>query len=201
MEEKINCPCKKKSCPRHGNCTECRKHHAESKRQWPVKCEKYISIRLFEPGDESELSKVISRTLEVSNKEDYSPDYLQEIIKSYSPDAITKRAGESHFYVVTDRKKIIGCGGITGYWGSTTESYLISIFVLPEYQGRGIGKRIIDTLEADEYFTRAWRTELASSITAVGFYRKLGYEFKDGITAPDEHMVVRLEKRKYTMYP
>ena len=35
-----NCPCKKKKCERHGKCDECRKHHAESKRQRPVYCEK-----------------------------------------------------------------------------------------------------------------------------------------------------------------
>lgn len=35
-----NCPCKKKKCERHGKCDECRKHHAESKRQRPVACEK-----------------------------------------------------------------------------------------------------------------------------------------------------------------
>ena len=35
-----NCPCKKKKCERHGNCDECRKHHAESKRQRPVYCER-----------------------------------------------------------------------------------------------------------------------------------------------------------------
>lgn len=35
-----HCPCKKKKCERHGNCDECRKYHAESKRQRPVACEK-----------------------------------------------------------------------------------------------------------------------------------------------------------------
>ena len=35
-----NCPCKKKKCDRHGKCDECRKHHAESKRQMPVACER-----------------------------------------------------------------------------------------------------------------------------------------------------------------
>lgn len=35
-----NCPCRRKRCERHGNCEECRKHHAESKRQIPVACEK-----------------------------------------------------------------------------------------------------------------------------------------------------------------
>ncbi len=34
-----NCPCKRKKCPRHGNCEACRKHHAESKRQRPCTCE------------------------------------------------------------------------------------------------------------------------------------------------------------------
>jgi|GEM_PF-984026 len=117
-------------------------------------------------------------------------------IDSHSPEVIAERAKDAHFYAACDREKIIGCGGITGYWGSTTESYLLSIFVLPKYQGRGIGRRIVETLENDEYFSRAWRTEVGSSVTAVNFYRKLGYEFKNGITEPDEFHVVRLEKRK-----
>ena len=34
----VNCPCKKTKCVRHGNCEECRKHHAGSKRKRP--CER-----------------------------------------------------------------------------------------------------------------------------------------------------------------
>ena len=34
------CPCRKKNCERRGKCDECRKHHAEAKRQRPVACEK-----------------------------------------------------------------------------------------------------------------------------------------------------------------
>lgn len=43
MNEKttyLNCPCKKKSCPRHGDCEACRRHHADSKYKRPVYCEK-----------------------------------------------------------------------------------------------------------------------------------------------------------------
>lgn len=36
--DKVNCPCKKRKCVRHGNCEECRKHHAESKSPRP--CER-----------------------------------------------------------------------------------------------------------------------------------------------------------------
>ena len=91
---------------------------------------------------------------------------------------------------------VIGCGGITGYWGSETESYLVTVFVLPAYQGRGIDRMMIETMEADEYFHRAWRTEVGSSLSAVHFYRKMDYTYKDGIAAPDKDGVVRPEKRR-----
>ena len=191
-----NCPCKKKSCPRHGDCEACRKHHADSKRKRPVYCERNFVVRKFRDGDETAVSDVIRTTLKVSNAHDYSAEFIKETIECYSPEAIAKRAADSHFYVAVDGKKVIGCGGITGYWGSTTESYLVSVFVLPEYQRKGIGKRIVEALEKDEYFIRAWRTEVGSSITAVSFYLKLGYEYKNGITSPDEFGVIRLEKRK-----
>ena len=68
--------------------------------------------------------------------------------------------------------------------------------ILPDYRGKGIGRRIVETLESDEYFRRARRTEVGSSLTAVQFYRKMGYQFKNGITDADEDGVVRLEKKK-----
>lgn len=40
----------------------------------------------------------------------------------------------------------------------------------------------MEALEADEIFTRARRTEVGASITAVPFYLKLGYAFKNGVT-------------------
>lgn len=188
------CPCKKKSCPRHGDCEACRKHHADPKRQRPVYCDKKISIRRFRKGDEADVSHVICTTLSISNSKDHSAEFIEESINNHSPSLVALRAEESHFYVVLDGRKIIGCGGITGYWGSETESYIVSVFVLPEYQGRGIGRKIIETLEADEFFLRAWRTEIGSSLTAVDFYRKMGYEYKNGVTSLDKYGVIRLEK-------
>ena len=97
-------------------------------------------------------------------------------------------------YVVCDKERIVGCGAIGGYWGSTTESILLTIFVLPEYQGKGIGKLIIHTLEHDEFFLRAKRIEIPASITAVEFYRKMGYNYKNGIAELDDEQLYRLEK-------
>lgn len=120
--------------------------------------EERIFIRPYKIGDEIKISKLIAYTLRISNRKDYSPEYIEETIKEHSPEFFLSRKKEAHFYVVCNHQKIIGCGGITGYWGSTTESYLLSIFVLPEYQRKGIGKMIIETLESDYFFKRAWRT-------------------------------------------
>lgn len=155
-----------------------------------------ISIRPYRAGDEEEISALVAYTMPISNGKDYSPEYIEAIIREHSPGFFAEQAKTGHFYAAFDGEKMIGCGGITEYRGSTSESYLMSIFVLPEYQGRGVGRRIMETLEKDVFFVRARRTELAASITAVDFYRKLGYTFKDGISEPDEHEVVRMEKRK-----
>lgn len=97
-------------------------------------------------------------------------------------------------YVACDATQIVGCGAIAGYWGSITESILLTIFVLPEYQGKGVGKQIIQTLEKDEYFLRANRIEIPASITATPFYLKMGYNYKNGIDKPDSEGLIRLEK-------
>lgn len=182
--------------PPHGDCRICREYHAAPTSKRPAYCERKIAVRKFRKGDETAVADVIRTTLTVSNISDYSPEFIKDNVESHYPEVMAKRAEESHFYVVTDGKKVIGCGGITGYWGSTTESYLVSVFILPEYQRKGIGRRIIETLESDEYFASAWRTEVGSSLTAVNFYCKMGYEYKNGVTSPDEYGVIRLEKRK-----
>ena len=89
---------------------------------------------------------------------------------------------------------IIGCGAIGPYWGSETESSLFTIFVLPEHQGRGIGRKIVQTLEQDEFALRAKRIEIPASITACEFYRKMGYDYKNGVNTVDDEMLFRLEK-------
>ena len=121
---------------------------------------------------------------------------MDALIETETPEHVLQRASWTHFYVVVDKQQIIGCGAIGPYWGKEDESSLFTIFVLPEYQGKGIGRAIIDTLEKDEYFLRAHRIEIPASITGVPFYLKMGYNYKDGITEPDEEHLIRLEKNR-----
>lgn len=153
-----------------------------------------ITARRFERSDAEAVSRVITRTMRISNSKDYPPEELDGLIAQFTPEGVIQRASWTHFYVFCDGEEIVGCGAIGSYWGSETESSLFTIFVLPEYQGRGVGRKIVETLEADEYALRATRIEIPASITGCQFYRKLGYDYKNGIDKPDEEHLYRLEK-------
>lgn len=152
-----------------------------------------MKIRMFREEDAAKTARLIAETLKTSNSKDYSEECIEANIASHSAEVLIERAKEGHMYVACDGLHIVGCGAIAGYYGSRTESILLTIFVLPEYQGRGIGRQIVETLEQDEYFLRAKRIEVPASITGVGFYRKLGYDYKNGIAELDGE-VYRLEK-------
>ena len=156
-------------------------------------------IRSFCEADAEKVSALIIHTLQASNSKDYSAETISALEKKMQPSGVLERASWTHFYVAEEGGDIIGCGAIGPYWGSETESSLFNIFVLPEYQGKGVGRKIIETLEQDGFFLRAERVEVPASITGVGFYRKLGYEYKNGIDRPDEERMYRLEKNRKTL--
>ena len=153
-----------------------------------------MEIRRFREDDAEAVSALIIRTIRISNVKDYPAELMEEVVKSQQPANVLHRAGWTHFYVVENEGSIIGCGAIGPYWGKTDESSLFTIFVLPEYQGRGVGRRIIETLEQDEFFLRAKRIEIPSSITAVNFYRRMGYDYKNGVKELEDGVMYRLEK-------
>ena len=151
-------------------------------------------IRRFEESDAQEVSDLIARTLREVNIKDYSIEYIENDVKILTPEYLIERLKCTHGYVVCKDNKLVGCGSIGPYWGSEEESSLFTIFVLPEYQGKGIGRKIIETLEDDEYFLRAKRIEIPASITACQFYRKFGYDYKNRIDKVDSEQLYRLEK-------
>ena len=140
-----------------------------------------MNIRLVKDGEYKAVADMIARALNNSAFSKFYPqcsiDYIQECLDA---EGVKKRASWTHFYVLLDNDNIIGCGAIGPYYDSLEESSLFSIFVDSAYQGKGYGRRIVETLEQDEYFKRAKRVEIPASMSAIPFYRKLGYEHKNG---------------------
>ena len=161
-----------------------------------AKGESAMEIRRFMDSDDENVSHLIRQTLRTVNIKDYSKEYIENQVSQITPEFLIWRGKFTHFYLVCDGEKIVGCGAIGPYWEKEDESSLFTIFVHPAYQGRGIGRKIIETLESDEYFIRARRVEIPASITACEFYRKMGYGFKGGARVVDDEGLIRMEKFK-----
>ncbi|AKG74635.1 GNAT family N-acetyltransferase [Salinicoccus halodurans] len=155
-----------------------------------------IKSRRFVNEDAKAVSDLVRRTLKETNIKDYSKEYIEDDVKQMDKNFFIERAKFTNCYVFVNENigEIIGVGSIGSYWGSETESSLFTIFVSPDYQGMGIGKKIMETLESDEYFLRSKRVEIPASITALTFYQKMGYDFKNGVNEVDEEGLYRLEK-------
>lgn len=141
---------------------------------------KNVSIHLIKENQYQSVANVIERSLRFSHFNQFYPQTkIEALARKMNPDFIKKRASWTHFYVIEIDEKVIACGAVGLYWDSQTESALFTVFVDPDYQGCGYGRKIIETLEKDEYFKRATRIEVAASISAIPFYRKMGYEHKN----------------------
>ena len=152
-----------------------------------------ITIRRFAETDAERVQNIIHRGLREINGKDYPAELMEEYCNYFTLEKIKNQANSAHMYVAVSGDEIAGTGSIAPYWGSEKESILLTIYVLPEMIGQGIGTAIINALEKDEYFLRANRIEIPSSITAVKFYKKMGYTPKNGIV-PDDEGNVRVEK-------
>ena len=58
---------------------------------------------------------------------------------------------------------------------SLQDSAIRTVFVDPDYQANGIGTRLVDMIEKVARASSIPKLNVPSSLTAEGFYRKLGY--------------------------
>ena len=157
--------------------------------------EEKITIRRFVESDVQAVQNIIHRGLREVNGKDYPAELIEEYCACFTLEKIKSQANSAHMYVAVSGEEIVGTGSIAPYWGSLTESILLTIYILPEFIGQGVGTAIIQALEQDEYFLRANRIEIPSSVTAVKFYEKKGYAPKNGIV-PDAEGIIPMEKFK-----
>lgn len=153
-----------------------------------------VSVRRFREVDADEVSRLLARNFLEVNSRDYGTKAMEKLAAHHNAEWVRLIASDSHMYVFEQKDRIVGTGSIAAYWGSKTESILLTVFVLPELHGKGIGRTIIRTLEADDFFIRANRIEIPASVTATEFYRKFGYDFKNGTKELDDEGHYRLEK-------
>lgn len=133
------------------------------------------SIEPFERSYASELSALIRRVLIEVNGKDYDKDEMLLLAEGYEEDKLIELSEKRDIFVALSDKDKLGLGGIEAI-GSGEEYYISSVFVLPELQGMGIGRAVMEKLIDFAVQKGARLISLHSSITALGFYEGLGFE-------------------------
>ena len=145
-----------------------------------------LTIRRFQTGDENALSALIRRTLREVNYTSPKSE-LDYLIPHYSPETMAELSRTGHTYVLEEDGQIVG----------ETEAEIVAAFLIPESIGRGYGRKLFETLEADELAVKAERVWLTSSDMALGFYEHMGWVNPNGyrVRAGEENLLY-MEKRK-----
>lgn len=156
-----------------------------------------MRVRRARREEIKEVSELLCRNFLEVNVRDYPRQVVEELAGRHTPEKVWEIAKSGHMYVVlSDEGDLLGTGTIRMMEGSDTDSYIMSVSVLPECHGKGIGRMVMRALEQDELFCCTERTELHASITAHRFYEKLGYRYMDGRDQPDETGLYYMEKRR-----
>ncbi|KAI9298262.1 acyl-CoA N-acyltransferase [Neoconidiobolus thromboides FSU 785] len=109
----------------------------------------------------------------------------QNVDPNYERDGIDTTA--THF-IALDGKKAVGT--LRSHQIPSSEYQLSRIAVLPEYQGKGVGKGLISYSEEKlkEDFGSV-KIILEAQKEKIGFYQRLGYELKDATTFLKQNIV------------
>jgi citrate lyase synthetase len=125
-------------------------------------------IRHATSADATAISVVVITALRESNAQDYSPDIIEQVQRSFSPSAIL------HF--LTQRQVYVACiDGHVVATGSLDRNIVRSVFVDPAHQGKGLGRRLMANLESVAAQSGMKMLRVPSSITAERFYLSLGF--------------------------
>ena len=125
-------------------------------------------VRRLRAEDLPGASDLIRNTLLVSNLRDYDLKVILELSASFSEAEIRALAGRRELFVYEDKGRLLAVVGLEG-------TGVYNFFVAPDCQGRGVGRALLGFVEELALRRGIQELHLSSSLTAVGFYERLGY--------------------------
>ncbi|TFG27813.1 MAG: GNAT family N-acetyltransferase [Promethearchaeota archaeon] len=138
-----------------------------------------ITVRKFRDEDALEASNLIRKTLYEVNSKFYPTSVINYMCNEFSPRFLIDLSKEREFFVAIENSKIIGT--ITIIY-----DYIGTVFVNPEQHFKGIGTKLMESIENLAKERKIKKLRLESSINAVNFYEKLGYK-KGEISQSEEY--------------
>ncbi|MDD5331883.1 MAG: GNAT family N-acetyltransferase [Candidatus Nanoarchaeia archaeon] len=128
-------------------------------------------IRKASKEDLINCSELIQTVIGQVNAKYYSPEIILAWQEYNALLNLEEEIKHTDFIVYEEKGAIVGVGAIEG-------AHIKKIYVSPNYQGKGLGKVILESLEQRARENGFVECELNSTINALNFYKRFGYEEK-----------------------
>jgi GNAT superfamily N-acetyltransferase len=130
--------------------------------------EKFI-IRDYNEKDLDRLKFIVHTTVKKTYTGIYPQEAIEYFLNLHSKENMGKDVPKGFTFMLELEGEIIASGSIVG-------NEIKRVFVLPEYQGRGYGRKIMAKIEQAALKNGIRRVELCASLPSKDFYLALGYE-------------------------
>lgn len=145
------------------------------------------TIRTALRDDAAEISRVVLSSLHESNARDYDPETIARVARSFTPDGVAAQIVARQVFVAMEGDRLVGTASRDGH-------VVRAVFVAPDAQEGGIGRALMAAVERAAGEAGIATLTLQSSLTATGFYDRLGYRAVRENLHGEERTIV-MEKR------
>jgi predicted N-acetyltransferase YhbS len=141
------------------------------------------SIRPARRDDAGMVSELILSALRETNAKDYGPEIIARLEQSFSSAAVQESMSKRTVFVAILGQQIVGTASLDGRVAR-------SVFVAPNAQGLGIGRRLMVEVERAARAAGVTALVVQSSVTAEQFYAKLGFKALRDSYHGDERTII-----------
>jgi len=134
-----------------------------------------MEIRNYTESFFKDVFDIVHKTIEGIYPKYYPRGAVDFFHNHHSEENMKKQLSNEFTLVLFDKDKFFGTGTLF-------ENEIKRFFILPEYQGKGYGKILLNELEKNVEKNRYSKIILNSSLGAVEFYRRNNYVYKDYVT-------------------
>ena len=128
----------------------------------------YSAIELRQTEDSAMVAKIAAETIRAIYPRYYPAGAVEFLAELHSQMEVEKVKNKEEIFLAAVQSEIVGTGSIR-------KNEICRLFILPEYQGKGYGSRLMDILEK-RIFEKYGKVHVDASFPAESMYLKRGYE-------------------------
>lgn len=149
-----------------------------------------MEIRKFKTKDAKKVSKIIEDNYRKINLGGHSKEGIRLQIEGNSPINLIERSKNIHYYVATEKDKIIG---ICGY----DKKKIHTLFVDINYHKKGIGKKLLTKVLFEAKKEGIKNVSTLSTFYAEKFYESFGFKrMKEIAISAETKDIILIEMKK-----